>query len=201
MRILLLTIVCFLSSFTHADSPITSTDIAQSYKDEAMVSKALESDGNLTDEYCNFIFNKENELGARIAVINALSWDSNGKNNFSFALEYLMRTKKVKESNYLKKLKGDDLICLAYIKVMDDYFKVDEALKIAEIAKNKLKNSYTGHIIHALIKAQSDFDKDWCDCWKVCNDVRINKALVQDMKASAQTSIFEYMDLYKEYCK
>ncbi|MEZ4937261.1 MAG: hypothetical protein R2799_06675 [Crocinitomicaceae bacterium] len=201
MRFFFVALICFFAPFTHADSPITSTDIANSYKEEALVKKALESDGKLTDEFCDFIFNKKNELGVRVAIINALSWNFNGKNNFDIAFNYLMKNKKIKSSNYMKKLKGDDLVCLAYIKVMDNYFTVDEALSIAEAAKSKMKNSYTAHIIYALIKAQSDFDKDWCDCWKVCNEVRINKALVQDMKVEAQNSIFEYMDLYKEYCK
>ncbi len=201
MRLLVIAIFSFCSTFLIADSPITSTGFGEAYADVPMVKKAIDSDGELTDEYCNFIFDKKNDFGARIAVVSALGWKFDGKTNFDFALEYLIRMKKVKKSNYLKKLSGEDLICLAYLKALDNYFKVDEALQIAEAGKKKAKSSYTAHIIHALIAAQANFDKNWCDCWKFCDNVRQSKSLNEDLNSKAQKIIFDYMDLYKEYCK
>ena len=42
---------------------------------------------------------------------------------------------------------------------------------------------------------------DWCEVYNLTNNVRINDALQIDMKEDAIKIIFEYMDLYKDYCK
>lgn len=201
MRFFLFLFLSLALQWSFADSPLTSTGFGEAYKNVPIVKKAYESNGELTEEFCAYIFNKKEDFGSRLALVNALSWNFDGKKNFHIALDYLKKNKKVKESNYQKKLSGEDLTCLAYIKAMDNYFNVEEALKIAEIALKKNKSSYTTQIIHALIKAQAIFDKDWCEVWKVCDKVRISYSLNQDLKEEAQNIIFKYMDLYKSYCK
>ena len=71
----------------------------------------------------------------------------------------------------------------------------------AQKAKLKKKNSYTINIICALIEAQKAMGSDWCEVYNLTNNVRINDALQIDMKEDAIKIIFEYMDLYKDYCK
>ena len=83
---------------------------------------------------------------------------------------------------------------------MDNYFNVDEAINYANIAILKNPKSYTFNIITALIKAQKISRGNWCEIYTYSNNVRQNKTLVNDMKTTAISIIFNYMDLYKKYC-
>lgn len=190
-----------LSTNIFADSPITSTNFYVAYTDNKLIEKAAESDGLLTKEYCKYLYNKKNDIASRLALINALSWDFEGKSNFQIYLDYLInKKKKITATTYRIKCNANQLICLAYLKAMDDYFDVDEALELAELAIYKDKNSYSIHIIHGLIKAQSEFDNSWCNLFKATDKVRKNTHLTIDMKSEAINIIFEYMDLYADEC-
>ncbi len=188
-------------SIGYADSPITSTDFYKAYTDVVMVQKATNSNGKLTVEFCEYLNNKNVSIDKRIALINALSWDIDGKNNYKIYFNYLNNNvKKIKTKNYLRKCSTEQLICLAYLKAMDDYFNVDEAYLIADAAIKKNKSSsFSIAIIYGLIKAQYLFNnnKDWEDVYKATDDVRKNRTLQQDMKPQAIKIIFDYMDLYK----
>jgi len=50
--------------------------------------------------------------------------------------------------------KDYELLCLAYLKAMDNYFEVEEALVLAKKARSKKPGSCTFNIITALIEAQ-----------------------------------------------
>lgn len=43
-------------------------------------------------------------------------------------------------------------------------------------------------------------DSNWCKVYTLTNDVRIDETLTKDMKEEAVNIIFEYMDIYKDYC-
>ena len=86
---------------------------------------------------------------------------------------------------------------MAYLKALDDYFDVDEAIVYAKKATGKNKNSYTTNIICALIEAQKAMGSDWSEVYNLTNNVRLNRSLNRDMKEEAVKIIFEYMDLYK----
>jgi len=190
-----------ITQFSFADSPITSTAFASAYKNVAEVSEALNSDGQLSNNFCSYLHNSKNKLAVKLAIINALSWDFDGKSNYITFLEYLIKhDSKITADNFKKNASGDQLICLAYLKAMDDYFDVNEALILADLALKKAKKSYAIHIIHGLIKAQSLFSKDWCDLWKATDKVRQNKKLKNDFDKKAKKIIFVYMDLYEDDC-
>jgi hypothetical protein len=89
---------------------------------------------------------------------------------------------------------------MAYLKAMDNYFEVDEAIVYAEKAVSKNPKSFTYNIICALIKAQKAMDGDWCMVFKITDRVRKDKSLQMDMKQEAFNIIFEYMDLYQDDC-
>ena len=84
---------------------------------------------------------------------------------------------------------------------MDDYFHVDEAISIAQVAKKRSKNSYCIHMICSLIEAQKALDSDWCNVYSIMDDVRKNESLNKDIKSEAVEIIFNYIDLYKDYCQ
>ena len=203
-KILLSALVLFLfSGLLYADSPLTSTDFWKAYSQNEKVQKARQYNGMLSDECFGLLDNNSIAIDIRLAVINALGWDFNGKSNFDFFLNYLIKKhRRITKRNYKKRCSADELICLAYIKAMDNYFMVDDALSLAKLAiKKDRTNSFSIHIIYGLIKAQYYFNSNWCKTFMATDDVRNDKKLVQDMKPQAVKIIFNYMDLYKSDCK
>jgi hypothetical protein len=180
-----------------ADSPLTSTDISKAYKDSKIVQLASNSEGKLNDELMNYLMDSKNPIELKIALINELGWDFDGKNNSIVFYEYLKKNniKDINEAN------ADILICFAYLKALDNYFDVEEAIIYAKKAKTKNEKSYTINIVCALIEAQKAMNSDWCEVYNLTNNVRINETLVKDMKDEATNVIFEYMDLYKDACE
>lgn len=199
----IITLCLFLTAtYNFADSPLTSTGFASTYASYEIVQDALDSDGVLTDTYCSYLHNSKNKLEIKLSIVNALSWDIDGKENFTIYLDYLIKhNTKLSEENYKKNCTRDQLICLAYLKALDNYNDTELPLELSELALKKAKKSYAVHIIHGLIKAQSLFSKDWCDLWKATDNVRQNKKLKNDFSETAKKNIFDYMDLYKEDCK
>lgn len=181
-----------------ADSPLTSTNISKAYKYSAIVRFASKAEGKLTVKLMNYLIKSRNPIEVKIAVINALGWDFNGKTNSTVFYEYL------KEKNGLKDINeanSDILICFAYLKALDNYFNVNDAIIYAQKAKSKNEKSYTINIICALIEAQKVLHSDWCEVYNLTNSVRMNDTLNRDMKEAAMNIIFGYMDLYKDNCK
>lgn len=184
-----------------ADSPLTSTDFAVAYKTESIVKKAQTADGVLNSKLMKYLASN-GPIDMKMAVINTIGWDSNGKNNAELFLAYLKKTKKyTDDADVLAKASGDDLLCLGYLSALDNYFDVTKALEWSTAAVKKNPSSYTFNIINGLIAAQLAFDTSWCALFMAVDNVRQNTGLTMDMKAEAVTIIFEYMDLYATECE
>lgn len=183
-----------------ADSPVTSTGFSEAYANEAIIQKARLSGGVINDELMTYLFDRSNPIDVRLAVINELSWDINGKDNYSVFLEFCKSKTELSEEKLFRKAKGDLLICLAYLKAMDNYFEVREAFEMAVAAHKRSKRSYSIHLIAGIIEGQHLFSSDWCEVYKSTDKVRTNKKLKVDMKSEAITIVFEYMDLYADSC-
>jgi hypothetical protein len=200
--LLIFTFSFFGINYLKADSPLTSTEFSQAYREFSIVTEALEQGGKINDKISKFLADKSKPIDEKMAVINALGWDINGKNNADYFFNYLKKKRKYKDlDNFLNKGRADELLCYAYLKAMDNYFDVKEAFKFAEKALSLNPKSYTFNIITALIKAQIVFRGEWCDVFKSTDAVRNNESLKMDMDESAIVIIFEYMDGYQEYCK
>ena len=184
-----------------ADSPLTSTDFCQAYQKEKMVIRAASTDGVLTNHLIKFLLAEKKPIAVKMAVINQLGWSLDGKQNASIFYDYLQEHKGYKgKDDLLKKAGAAELLCLAYLQAMDNYFEVDEAIVYAETAVSKNPKSFTYNMICALIKAQQAMDVDWCAVFKLTDRVRKDKSLQMDMNQEAVNIIFEYMDLYKDDC-
>ncbi len=198
-KLTFLIIILFAGIVAKADSPLTSTSFHTAYLDIKIVKYAYESDGLLDKKMCKFLNKKRAPIDQKVALINALSWKFEGKNNFPIYLDYIKsKNKRINNSNYMSKCSAEQLICLAYLKALDDYFEVSEALALAKKAIEKNKKSYTIHIIHGLIKGQFEFDNDFSNVYLATNNVRQNENLKKDMRQDAIKIIFDYMDLYKD---
>jgi len=202
LRVLLITIIVIaFGSDVMADSPVTSTEFSFAYADIDIVKKAGKL-GVLNDEIANFLLSGKNSIDKKAAVCNALSWDLNGKNNAGLFSGFLAKKyNSTIEMLDMDDLSADELLCLGYLKVLDNYFEPKPALIILEKAKSKNKKSFTIQIIYALVQSQIFLNENtWCKIWQVCTAVRNNKSLNKDMRIEAVDAIFEYIDIYKAEC-
>lgn len=181
-----------------ADSPLTSTNFSEAYEDSKIVQLASTTEGILTIELMDYLDQSMHPIELKMAVINQIGWSLSGYDNAHFFFEYLQKKYGFKDRDeFLQKASADLLISMAYLKAMDDYFNVAEAVIYAKEAKSRNKESYTINIICALIEAQNAFDSDWDEVYNLTNEVRNNRSLNRDMKEDAVKIIFDYMDLYK----
>jgi len=191
----------FTCKSVYADSPLTSTNISKAYQDLSIVIKASEAEGILTNELIEYLLNEKNPIANKIALINELGWDIDGKNNAAIFLDYLIQKQGYEDQeDFLNNGKDFEILSMAYLKALDDYFNVSEALIYAERALSKNSKSYTYNIITALIEAQIATRGDWCKVYKLTDQVRTKTSLETDMRDEAVTIIFDYMDSYKKYC-
>ena len=194
----------FLSINTFADSPITSTNFGKAYLNHAIVAKAAKSNGILTKAMLEYLAKESNPIEIKLALINQLGWSIKGKNNGKRYFNYLTKTRNYKsEGDLLENCNGDEIVSLAYLYAMDNYFEVSNAIQYAEVGVFKNPGNYSAHIIRGLIYAQEKLNVgEWCEVYYSTDRVRNDpEVLYQDLSEDAIDIIFEYMDIYKKSCK
>ncbi|MBP5498615.1 MAG: hypothetical protein J6X81_04530 [Muribaculaceae bacterium] len=200
IRTLSLAVLLFTGIACFADSPLTSTDFAKCYSDCKMVAMAQNlTDTELNTSLLSFLSDPKSPVDQRVAVVNAVGWNFNGKTTGDQLKSYLMKKLKVKkEEDLAKKLDSGSLITYAYAKAMSDYFDVKDAMALAETAvkKNK-KGSFSINLIAALIRAQYYMDFDWSAVYNTVHEVLNDGALNLDMRQDAIDAIWDYVKLYK----
>jgi len=189
----------FICNALFGDSPLTSTEFYKAYEYHPIVQKAMQCNGEISEELMSFLSDSTNGLELKLASINALGWNIDGTDNS-------IRYKKFCELNYgindIALANADIIICYAYLKALDNYFDVYDAFEFAQIAKTKKSNSYSIGIICALIEAQiklDDFD-NWCSVYQALRIVLDDESLNDDMSSEAVDMIMEYISSYEEYC-
>lgn len=203
----ILTAILFTLSwaFMWADSPLTSTNFAENYNDHPMVQMALnlsdDSDTNIPVSMLDFLADKKSPIDVRLAVINAISWNFNGKTSGQQLFEYLSKRYKAQTADKIaKKVDAGTLAVYAYALAMSNYFEVEEAQKLAHKAVKKDKSkSFSVAFITSLIDAQVYLDSDWSMVYKVVNDVLHDGSLHLDMRQEAIDSVMDYIGAYKNY--
>lgn len=185
---------------SRADSPITSTGFAEAYQDYEIVERAQQT-RTLDLEMAEYLSSKSAPIDIKAALINALSWKFEGKQNATRYQHYL-RLVYDQPTDDLKmdQLSGDELFALGYLTVMDDYFNPKQALPYLEAAQKRKPKSYTVAMIKALTEAQVALRSDWCQVWQVTDKVTKDTTLDQDLRPAAQKIILDYMGLYEDSC-
>lgn len=200
--IFIIAMFVFTGKVSIADSPVTSTDFYKAYLQIEQVQQA-EQHGILDGHLAGYLLDETVSIDKKAAVINALAGKEKVKNNAVTFKMFLARKygSTHKELN-LDLLNGDELFCLGYLTVADDYSNAGEALPILERAKAKNAKSYTVNIIFALTQAQIYVDNsEKCSAWTVCDNVKSNVALNQDLDQEAVNIIFNSIDEYKVDCE
>ena len=204
MKIRLITffILCSLlvTSAVKADSPLTSTYFAANYPEYPIIEKSV-LDRSFNDEVAAFLLDTKHPIDAKAALINAIGWNYDATHNAETFRGHLAKKHGTTTAGLqLTSLSSDELLCLGYIMAMDDYFNVDDAINILEMAKNKKSESFTIHIILAMVKSQKIMDIDYCQVWTLTADVLNDKSLKRDMKRVSIQNIVDYNILYKSDC-
>lgn len=199
--VVLLTLLFLFQKTSRADSPITATKFYEAYMDVKMVERA-HLEGVMGLEIAEFLTSQENPIDVKAAVINALSWKFDGKNNAELYAYYLALLYHVSITELdTEFLSADEVFCMGYLTAMDDYFHPEKALPLLEEAHKVMKDSFTVSIIMALTIGQKVMDYDWCEVWRLTEEVLKNKELKHDLRPEAIKMIVDYIILYKEYCE
>ena len=179
-----------------ADSPLTSTDFWTAYKDVPEVVTA--HDIERLNTRLGYYLLSNASIDKKAAVINALSWNYNGRQNAQLFTEILGQKYKTTDPAQLnRRLTAEERFCLAYLTALDDYFHVDAAYDMARQARRQLGGSFTVAIVTELIEAQKNFGGK-TPLWNYVAPVLNDKKLKQDLRPGGRKVIFEYMALYKK---
>jgi len=183
-------------------SPLTSTPFATYYEEEPLVAEAIMSTDALTEDMIVFLADEKRPIEQKMALINGLSYRIEGSSNGEAYLQYILQKGGFTSvDDFKNRGKVRDLICVAYLKAMDNVYDVTDAMDFVYTIRSKQANGYTVNLICALIEAQQYLNGDnWCLIYNATNYVREDATLRMDMKVEAAEVIFTYMDMYKEYC-
>lgn len=179
-----------------ADSPVTSTDFHKAYMDIEIVKIAKEK-GIVDSEIANYLYSSKNPIDVKAAVINALGWKFEGKNNAENYVK-LMYSKDIDELD-INLLSGEEIFCISYMMALDDYFHLDKALPMMDKAYEKNNTSFTIAIVRRILKSQDDMlnKGNWQIVWTNTESVLNSTTLEKDMRQEGIDIIVEYMKLYK----
>jgi len=182
---------------SRADSPVTSTPFYEAYSDIGIVANAHEG-GVMTTTIARYLSSPIHPIDVKMAIINALSWDIDGKSNGVLYAYYLgLKYGVTIDQLDFNMLASDELLCMGYLCIMDDYFHPEDGIAFLEKANELVGDSFTYSIILAIGKAQKAMDSDFAEVWKLAENVFENKKLKQDMRDDAVKIIRDYMVLYK----
>jgi hypothetical protein len=196
----LIILILLISQYTFADSPLTSTDFYKAYLDIPLIQKTANSNGVLTDEVFEYLISKYS-LDKKVALINALKWDFDGKKNSSLYIKKLFGIRKnYSLTNFYQKATPEELLCYGYLKAMDDYFDVKKASVFTSRAQKLNPGSYSIAVINHLITAQMTDINSWCERYSGFDTIKQNKLLKIDFRTKASDIIHEYLKGYKDYC-
>lgn len=189
-----------------ADSPLTSTDIAKAYEGGGLPELAVARGGVLVAELADRLLAEDLDLGSKVALVNALGWDTEGKANSSLFVETLER--KYGAALYgaggaldAYALTTDELVVLGYLTALDNYFAPWQAIGYLDLAVLRAPDSLAVNLVLGLVRAQLALAVDWCKAWQsVEGPLTHTVAYVPDIKIEAVDAVDAYMGAYRSYC-
>ncbi len=196
-----------LTASAYADSPLTSTDFYRAYMDVPEVADAVGAE--MSEEIYRTLQADDHTLDVKVAIINAMGWTFEGQSNAASYMDLYMadHDKAVVDSDYMS---GEELIMLAYLVSMDDYFTMSPieagaegvlgmtGVELAHEAADRVPDDFTVRMISALILAQEAMDYDWGYVFEICDFV-MKEALVRNIRDGAIDIIMDYIGLYQGY--
>lgn len=194
--------IVLLAGLAVADSPLTATEFHTAYSEHPMVEAAAES-GELDASMARFLSRGKRGLDLKAAVVNALSWDIEGKDNAQRYLTFLARSHKTSAEALRAdptQLKPHEAFAYGYMLALDDYFDPSEAVAPLAYARAELPKSRTVALVASLVDAQLAMSDSWCEVWRAVEPVLEDEHLRPDLKFEAETLVRDYAQLYEDAC-
>ena len=188
-----------------ADSPLTSTHFWRIYKVTEAGSHYFEpyktvDKAGWGETVMSMLITRDLTLEQRLCIVNYLGWDFNGQTHYRDLLKYYCRqNNKRTGDDIFRDMPADMITVFAYVRAMDNYFDVSEALKLARMAQEKAPQSKAVAMMTALIGAQAAMDSNWGEVYRLCHAVEVNRNLKNDFCDAAVAAIMEYINSYAEY--
>jgi hypothetical protein len=194
LPVLLLLLVATVR-IARADSPLTSSTFWEAYQDVPEVAQAHEAQ-RLNAGLTAYLLS-DAPLDRKVAVINALSWDLKGTQNYVLFRDALGERYRVAPDDVDARLTAPEQLCLGYLTAIDNYVAADLGVPLLDAARRRLPRSYTVAMIAALAHAQTQiFHPD--RIWAPVGAVEKDHTLEMDMRPKAREMILDYMRLYKK---
>ena len=202
-----------LSSIVYADSPLTSIDLTEGNEKDEMVQYAKASGGDFDDKLLGFLLDDNNALNRRLVVINAIGWEGGVSESRTYDFLVALSDQLSMDLDMLTAndpadlqdiISGETFLCLAYVAALENYLESPAVLfDLVEVAYNdpQVQKSFTAMTVIGLMRAQHFMDYDWCMVYEQTDVLRQNKSKFKmDLSKEAYNNVFEYMDLYADYC-
>ena len=172
-----------------ADSPLTSTDFYKAYLDVPVVAAAAKNPGKLSNEAKAYLFDDNNPLDVKLALINAVGWRMEGLSTYTDYLRYCFNHFPkakfgIEEKKFLTKkdlfyyVSSEQMAVLVYMYAMSNYFDSKGMFSLMQQAMLKPIQRW-GKIYTAMTH-------------------HINSPQIKDMRPEAIEIVMEYINLYKE---
>lgn len=214
-KISLLSILALLfSAKGYADSPLTSTEFYKAYLDVPIVKAAADKPNVLTEEMMAYLYNDDNPLDVRLALINAVGWSveverlSTFPDYMTYCTNHFPKDKKrsselgiVTWYDVYDNASSSQWAVMIYLCAMADYSKMTMAYSLLEKATPKQVSSESFMLPIALVWAQIKLDLGQWEFIYPSFQHLFGNAKVKDMRPEARKIIYEYIDLYKEYAE
>ncbi len=197
-QLFLIVFIFSVISFLFSDSPLTSTPFYKAYS-EINIIKEARVKGTLNLEMAEYLSSGSVSLDLKAALINALSWDIDGKNNselykYYLGLKYGVSVVDIQVSRLLP----HEVFSLGYLQAMDNYFNVTDSLNLLELAMEDLDNRLSVNLVYVLVKTQGMMqNQDWSEIWPLFDSLINNESLLVDIRPEAVKIIIDYMVLYR----
>lgn len=170
-----------------ADSPLTSTPFSKAYYDNPLVTQARDQ-GIMNSDFAAYLADENNPVDVKAAIINALSWDTEGKTNADIYCQQIYG--KSLQDMDIATLTADQQFCIGYLLALDNYFDTAKAMEILKTARDNQSNSMTVAVVTYLVEAMNDQFIDWPGKLEaILTDESLNK----DISEEALQIIKDYM--------
>ncbi|OPL19311.1 MAG: hypothetical protein AVO35_11230 [Candidatus Aegiribacteria sp. MLS_C] len=198
-----------VSSAAYADSPLTSTPFHEAYMDLPVINRHVGSVMN-RDIY-GILRSEEYPIHVKAALINAMGWDFGGQSNAALFMFYFMEDTGL-DAVVPEDMTGEELLLLAYMVSMDDYFTMSpietdgegvlgmSGADLARLAAERVPEDFTVRLISALILSQEAMGHDWGKVFELCDSV-MREDLDRNMRGDAIGIIMDYISLYYDYSR
>lgn len=195
-----------------ADSPLTSTPIANAYQDVDLVQMAIVN--GMSQEVLAALSDPDVPNDVRAAMVNALGWSFDGQNHAETYLDYIASTREQSLAELtIEELTPQETFSLGYLLALDDYFELSAiggntpleqlgALTVLQAAVLKDPSSFSVALVQSLAQAQSLMSRHerWCDVYQRVAAVNDNFVGDRHLRPEATEIVMDYISLYKASC-